>query len=217
MSEIELKRNSSGALELHGLGAPFSLKLDSVVRRLRNSDKETLNRCFRKLKGKKVLDATMGWATDSLIIASLGYEVISLEQIPEFANLVDDAIQRAKKDFPDLEETFSRIHIQNLNCLQWTDPVDIIYLDPMFRESKKTASLPNRGMQILEALNSHYQKMNGSGSKQIISASNEEILEWALAFASEAVIMKQHSSANPIRRPSWQIEGKLIHYDIFKI
>ena len=72
--------------------------------------------------------------------------------------------------------------------------------------------LPQRSMQILDALNEALEKSQG-----VKAPSNDEILAWALSTATEAVIMKQHSSANPIAKPSWQIQGNLVHYDIFKL
>jgi len=106
-----------------------------------------------------VLDATAGLAKDSYVFACLGCRVLMLERSPVIAALVQDGIERASLslDFASIIEQGFILHNQNavsyLQAIEENRP-DVIYLDPMYPEKKKSASV-RKNMQILQKLLGH--------------------------------------------------------------
>ncbi len=154
-----------------------------------------------------VLDATAGLAKDAYVIANLGCRITMVEQSPIIAQLVSDGINRASHD-----ETFTAI--QNLgfnliqqNCLEYLQSItnlpDVIYLDPMYPDRKKSA-LVKKNMQIL-------QKLLG------IDATENRLLEVSLQYAKNRVVVKRPKGAQAIStlKPNTTIETKKTRYDIY--
>ncbi len=154
-----------------------------------------------------VLDATAGLAKDAYVIATLGCSVTMLEQSPVIAKLVQDGIDRASHDdnFKTLLANGFKLVQQNsieyLTAL--TDMPDVIYLDPMYPDRKKSA-LVKKNMQIL-------QKLLG------IDLNANKLLEVALQHAKNRVIVKRPKGAESIsdRPPNTIIESKKTRYDIY--
>lgn len=154
----------------------------------------------------KILDATAGLARDSFIIASLGFEVQSLERSPVIHALVEDGIQRALSD-PEVAPIISRLHLIQADAITWLqnckEPPDIIYLDPMFPERQKSASV-KKEMLIFQ---------------EIIDADDdtEILLKTALACASKRVVVKRPRLAEPIKgvEPSFSLKGSSSRFDIY--
>lgn len=86
-------------------------------------------------EGRKAIDATAGMGEDAFLLAAQGYEVTLYEQNPVIAALLKDAIRRAKKNM-DLKDIAGRMKVIEGNSVEGMskllDPVDVIYLDPMF-------------------------------------------------------------------------------------
>ena len=82
---------------------------------------------------------------DAFLLAAQGYEVTLYEQNPVIAALLKDAIRRAKKNM-DLKDIAGRMKVIEGNSVEGMskllDPVDVIYLDPMF--SGKTEIQPDQ-------------------------------------------------------------------------
>lgn len=98
-------------------------------------------------KTLRILDATGGIGRDSFILATLGCEVTVLERSPVLAILLQEALLKV----PHLPITFhfrdAVEYLKDANSLFF----DVIYLDPLFPVSRKTA-LVKKEMQILHAL-----------------------------------------------------------------
>ena len=108
-----------------------------------------------------IFDATAGIGRDAYVLASLGAEVTLCEQHPVLYSLLVDAVKRATMD----EETKSiiqRINVVHGNSSQILDNLsnvesklpDVIYLDPMYPERKKSAKI-KKEMQVLQNLVGH--------------------------------------------------------------
>jgi 16S rRNA (guanine1516-N2)-methyltransferase len=82
---------------------------------------------------------------------------------------------------------------------------DVIYIDPMYPERKKSA-LVKKDMQILQRL--HGKDVNAS-----------ELLENALLFAKKRVVVKRPINAETLssRIPNTCIKSKKTRYDIYTI
>jgi len=153
-----------------------------------------------------VLDATAGLAT-------LGCSMTLIERSPIIFTLIENAVERAS-----LNEKFSPIINQGFNLINQDaidyisnqlegseDPPDVIYIDPMYPERKKSA-LVKKDMQILQRLHDRDDKTS-------------ELLETALQYAKKRVVVKRPSHAETInnRKPNTCIKSKKTRYDIYTI
>ncbi len=156
-----------------------------------------------------IIDATAGLATDAFVLASLGAKITLLEQSPVVCALLDDAIRRARNNdtlralFDDnfhLHQTDSRHYLQ---ALPENARPDVIYLDPMFPQRKKSA-LVKKEMQIL-------QQLHGEAE------STDSLLATACRCARRRVVVKRPSDAPPLgeRQLGAVIRSKKMRYDIY--
>ncbi len=153
---------------------------------------------------RRIVDATAGLGTDSLLLALAGHQVIMLERSPLVAALLRNALNRAA----DLQLGLSLQHGDALDLLKEmadSSRPEIVYLDPMFPDSNKSA-LARKGLQAL---------------KQLLPPADreEQLLEAALNAASRRVVVKRPLRAPPLtgQSPGFQYSGKLIRYDCYAI
>ena len=130
-----------------------------------------------------VLDATAGLGRDAFFIACLGCEVLALERSSAVFELLRDAYSQAREGGK-IDEVLGRLNIRQedskkyLSELTGNDRPDVIYMDPMYPERKKTA-LPKKEMILLREL---------IGDDK----DGEELLEAALKSALQRVVVKGH-------------------------
>lgn len=105
----------------------------------------------------RILDATAGFARDAFLLAALGCMVTATERSGEVFDILLDPLSLAKKD-PKLAPLLeSKIHFflgdaRSLLALPASrNAFDVIYLDPMYPEKKKSA-LPKKEMLLLRKL-----------------------------------------------------------------
>ncbi len=138
------------------------------------------------LKGNaspSVIDATAGLGGDAFVLAGLGCTVRLVERSPIIAALLRDGLRRARQD-PDigrlvterltLELADSQTFLQRLPPEQQPE---VIYLDPMYPQRRKTA-LTSKEMRLLRQV---------AGTDPDAS----ELLETALACARRRVVVKR--------------------------
>ena len=158
-----------------------------------------------------ILDATAGLAKDAFVLACLGCSVTMLEQNPVIAKLVLNALQNAddKKEFQDIKKQgFELIHANaNTYLKSLTIRPDIIYIDPMYPERKKSAAV-KKNMQILQKLIGHNE------SKALEETA---LLNLALEKALKRVVVKRPKGAPNLtnERPTMCIESKITRYDVY--
>ena len=165
-----------------------------------------------------VLDATAGLAGDAFVLATLGCPVTLLERSPVIFTLIEDAVERAA-----FSDSFQPIlangfHIINSDANDYieqsivggTEAPDVIYIDPMFPERKKSA-LVKKDMQILQRL--HQNDNQGADRK------NALLLENALRLAKKRVVVKRpiHAPTISEKKPNTTIKSKKTRYDIYTI
>lgn len=160
-----------------------------------------------------VIDATAGLGVDAFVLASLGCQVTLLERSPEVSALLRDGLERsrqyAKGHNPKLETILGRMQliqteaIKYLNRLGETDFPDVVYLDPMFPERKKSAAV-KKEMQI-------FHRLIGPDEDA------DSLFEAALARTRERVVVKRPRVANSLAgpKPNHVIEGKRNRYDVY--
>jgi 16S rRNA (guanine1516-N2)-methyltransferase len=161
-----------------------------------------------------VVDATAGLAKDAYVLACLGCPITLIERSPVIAELIRDAIERAKED-----EHFQRIlktgfnvisessidYLTQLKNLPDVIYPDVIYLDPMYPDRKKSASV-KKNMQIL-------QKLLGKDED------TKALLEVALKTAKKRVVVKRPKGSENLTdiKPTYLVESKKTRYDVYII
>ena len=158
-----------------------------------------------------LIDATAGLGKDAFVFACLGCPVTLIERSPIIAKLVEDAIQRASHDenfSPFIENGFRLIQhnaIEYLTQLNETSRPDVVYLDPMYPERKKSASV-KKNMQILQKLLGHDED-------------TDKLLEAALGCAKKRVVVKRPKGSESLtdNKPDISYESKKTRYDTYII
>jgi len=176
---------------------------------------QTIARAIGMKRGKpapSVLDATAGLAKDSYVFACLGCPVTMVERSPIVAELVKDGIARAVlcNEFDGIiEQGFKLIVNDALNYLNLIDDEnkpDVIYLDPMYPDKKKSASV-KKNMQLLQKLLGH-------------DMDTDDVLNIALQKAAKRVVVKRPKGAAVLSascKPTLAYESKGTRYDTYII
>ncbi|MEA2864923.1 MAG: rRNA (guanine1516-N2)-methyltransferase [Bradyrhizobium sp.] len=153
-----------------------------------------------------VIDATAGLGRDSFLLASLGANVTLLERSAEVHALLERGLATARAAGPELAEIVSRmtlIHGDARDILPRLH-ADAVMVDPMHPARKKTA-LVKKEMRLL---------------RQLVGTDPDvlDLMQAALACNCKRVVLKWPLRADPIpelRKPSYQILGKTVRYDVF--
>ena len=144
--------------------------------------------------GLTVLDAMAGWGADGLALAAAGCAVKMTESHPLVYALLVDAV--ARSGLPaDVEFVDARRRVGA--------GFDVVYLDPMFEPSRKTA-LPKKPMQVL-------RDVVGRDAPDV-----PEILLLARRHARERVVVKRQLHGRPIGDPDWRITGRTVRFDVYR-
>jgi len=164
----------------------------------------------------RVLDACAGLGQDAFVLASLGCEVLMLERSPVVYALLEDGLMRARsfveqnqdEEYQQLTATLMRMVLQrgdSLVCLRnmESDSANVVYLDPMFPERKKSAQVKKEMLAFQELI----------GKDQ----DSDLLLEYALDVAENRVVVKRPNFAPRLaeREPSYQLKGKSSRFDIY--
>lgn len=160
-----------------------------------------------------VVDATAGLGGDAFVLASLGCPVTLLERVPAVYVLLEDGLRRSRDYAAEadaaLEEILNRMRLVRgeaagyLEQLDETDLPDVIYLDPMFPERKKSAAV-KKEMQI-------FHKLVGPDEDA------GRVFAVALRRARKRVVVKRPRIAPTLTeaKPNHTLEGKRNRYDIY--
>jgi len=182
----------------------------NYLRPLPKGKNELIAKAIGLSKGlTKVLDVTAGLGMDAVVMARLGCQVRAIERSKEVYQLLQDAHARALQD----ERTQEWAHrleflyadsIVYLKDLSSKERPEVIYLDPMFPEKKKSA-LPRKEMVLFRSLVGE-------------DLDSEELLKQALKVATKRVIVKRPLKAKPLlEEPHHRFEGKSVRYDLYLI
>jgi 16S rRNA (guanine1516-N2)-methyltransferase len=163
-----------------------------------------------------VLDATAGLAGDAYVLATLGCPVTLIERSPIVFSLIENAIERASLNesfHTILEQGFTAINADARDYIseqldkdiEKREAPDVIYIDPMYPDRKKSA-LVKKEMQILQRL--HSDEDNAA-----------ELLEKSLQYARKRVVVKRPINAETLsdRKPNTCVKSKKTRYDIYTI
>ncbi|WP_058021696.1 class I SAM-dependent methyltransferase [Pseudohongiella spirulinae] len=158
-----------------------------------------------------IIDATAGLGQDSFMLACAGWQVIMLERSPVIHALLSDGIARAiltahQSNDATLIAILDRMRLQaavdSVCFLRQTEPVDVVYLDPMFPERNKSARV-KKNRYLLQHL--HGAEAQGDG-----------LLMAALDVARKVVVKRPRlAPALQDKAPSASIAGKTARFDIY--
>ena len=189
------------------LKKPFQLNFDQGKIQYRSKQgHELLYRAtlaHRKIEQKPlhIIDATAGLAREAFLLAMSGAYVDAIESNINIFHLTANALQRSQA-CQSLQLNF--IHMDANDYIAQYQ-ADVIYLDPMFPKSKKSAAV-GKEAQVLQAF------VSSPSTQQ-----NEMLLQCAIDHARYRVVVKRPLRAQPLanRIPSSSIKGKAIRYDIY--
>ncbi len=156
-----------------------------------------------------VLDITAGLARDAYILACLGCKVTLVEQSPVLYTLIEDGIRRGLTEPASVDVLKNFMNLVNADSILYMDHMDkqtrpdVIYIDPMYPERKKSA-LVKKDMQIL-------QHLLGKDENA------EALLKTALECAGKRVVVKRPVHAEMLGdiKPSTSISSKKTRYDVY--
>lgn len=154
-----------------------------------------------------VIDATAGLGRDSFVLATLGCQVTAFERQPVVAALLADGLSRAASD-PEIADIIARIKLQHgashelLTAVE--QPVDVVYLDPMFEHDEKNKAQVKKDMQAF---------------RQVVGRDDDadDLLSQALACARCRVVVKRARKARPLanQEPTYALTGKANRFDVY--
>lgn len=192
------------------LSSPFYLDFLSpkLLYRIKQASlkKELLARAMgiHPRENPQLIDATAGLGRDSFILASLGYKLTLLERSPILHALLKDALSRASLH-PVASSIVQGMELINTDSISWLSQhsADIIYLDPMFPQRQKSASV-KKEMVIL-------QDLLGK------DADSSELFKAALTCATRRVVVKRPRLSEKIseQAPNFSLLGKSSRFDVY--
>lgn len=155
----------------------------------------------------KVLDATAGLGKDAFVLASLGCEMMLYERNSVVAELLADGLRRANQSpDPELQIIAQRMTLSagdSLQQLAGSEKVDVVYLDPMFPDRTKSASV----------------KKDMAAFHQVVGKDEDadQLLPLAKSVAEYRVVVKRPRKAPFMNdeSPTYQLSGKTSRYDIY--
>lgn len=200
-------------LTLVGEGMELRQDFRELIPRLR-ADRLARELLVRATKLKQVdgaptaVDATAGLGEDSLLLAAAGFEVLLCEENPVICALLRDALERASA-VPELAAVTARMRVREGDSIQLLGqletPPDIVYLDPMFPERRKSAAVKKK-FQLLHLLERPCENQ-------------EELLRAALAARPRKVVIKRPVKGPYLAdvKPSHSLSGKAVRFDVIAL
>ena len=161
---------------------------------------------FKFNKNRTIIDATAGLGYDAFILASLGANVTLIERSEKIHSLLRDGISEAKLHGGEISKIVNRMNLlfgDSKDILPRIGP-EVILIDTMYKERKKTALVKNNMRLVREVV--------GSDPDYV------DLINVALKNASKRVVIKQPRYAETldnIKGCSHQILGKTIRYDVY--
>jgi len=159
-----------------------------------------------------VLDLTAGLGKDAFVLASIGCQVTLLERNLAVFQVLSEAIQRAmdyaQREDADLQSILQRMTLLNQDSLEFLHNAanvhqQVIYLDPMFPERKKSAAVKKDMVMLQEIVGA--------------DADSDELFQLALKADVCRVVVKRPKLASPLMntKPSLVFQGQSSRFDVY--
>lgn len=149
-------------------------------------------------------DATAGLGEDSLLLAAAGFHVTLCESDPVIAALLQDALRRAH-DAPALHDAVARMRFREADSIAQLHALeqapDVVYLDPMFPERRKSAAVKKK-FQLLH-------KLERPCSDEL------ELLQAAMDAKPRKIVVKRPPKGPYLAgvKPTYSLKAKAVRYD----
>lgn len=174
--------------------------------RLERADHEQVGKACRiknRLKNQSrltLLDTTCGLGRDAMLLQQMDFQVTACERHPVLAALLADGLRR----LPDSLNSFT-LCSQDAREMMQQQTFDVIYLDPMFAESRKSAKV-KKGMQLLQQL--HANQADDSGA----------LFDAAWQAPCQRLVVKRAAKGATINatKPTFQLKSKTCRFDIYQ-
>lgn len=201
------------------LGERVSLCVDFIEGRLAHRRHQGGNRnedlCrslgLRQTTALSICDATAGLGRDAFVMLAAGAQVVAVEREPLLVLLMRDGRDRAlayadTQGDIELLEMMRRMEIRCAESQAFLAErrFDVVYLDPMFPERRKSAAV-KKDMQILQALHSE------------AATDEQELWDAAWQACEYRLVVKRPLRAPPLtgRKATASVSGSAIRYDIY--
>jgi 16S rRNA (guanine1516-N2)-methyltransferase len=153
-----------------------------------------------------VVDATAGLGQDAFVMALYGCEVRMLERSPIVYALLRDGLERAKAD-PDIAGVSSKLSLKladaktELLTLSEAQRPEVVYLDPMYPESGKSAA-KRKEMRLF---------------REVVGADTDvqELFKVGLETATKRVVIKRPIKAPELAKPNFVLRGTTTRFDVY--
>lgn len=152
------------------------------------------------------IDATAGLGCDSLLLAAAGFHMTLYERNPVACAMLEDALRKAADDarFAHAARHMHAIHGDSIEALeQCRGAFDLVYLDPMFPEKRKSAAT-NKKFQLIHRI-------------EAPCADEERLLQAAFEAQPRRIVVKRSAKGPYLAgiKPHYSIAGKAVRYDCF--
>ena len=165
------------------------------------------------LKGTEslhIFDATAGLGRDAFVLAGLGCEVTLAERSAAVAALLEDGMERARRDV-EVAPIIARMHLlcgdaeSLLRQCEGDARPDVVYIDPMYPH-RDSSAMVKKEMRLFRLLVGE-------------DLDADKLLDVALAAARRRVVVKRPDYAEPLagRRATMTIATKNHRFDIYVI
>lgn len=153
-----------------------------------------------------VLDATAGLGSDAFLFAASGCQVWMLERSPIVHALLADGLRRGADPVSPVAGIVARMKLvfgDILDPAHAVDPMDVVYLDPMFPADRKSAR-SGKGMYLL-------QELLGP------AVDESDLFARALSVARQRVVVKRGKRSPAIASKPVDIcfRGSSSRYDVY--
>jgi hypothetical protein len=188
---------------------PFFLdiagRFKKLVQSFKNTSKfdELLARALgfkRGCKSYRVLDATAGFLGDSLLMRSMGMEVVGIERNPIVALQILHSLNNFSSDFGEKFQ-FYWMDAEHFVSLESESSFDAVLYDPMYSHPAEKTK-PKKEMQILR----EFIAEDDDGAKTALRLKN---------FCKRLVIKRPLKAPPLIDHPQIVFKGKSTRYDVY--
>lgn len=213
ISGLFLYLNSQG-LALHQVGNQAVVRVDfvsgSLDYRRQQGGGELIAKAVNSKQNHQLWDFTAGLGRDAFILANLGMNITLFERNQAVAALLFDGLNRAKA-VAALQPIIERMQLVWVDVLQpeldfssySTQHPEVIYLDPMYPEGKKSATVKKEM--------AYFQQLVGQNEDAFL------LLPLAKNLATKRVVVKRPRLGVSLHNqgPDYAYTGKSTRFDVY--
>jgi len=153
----------------------------------------------KKKQPTTIMDCTAGFGKDSYLMSLTGSKIIAYENNPLMYALLKDGLNRAEIKNISLHKADALREVKTTDC-------EVIYIDPMYPATKKSAK-NNKQMMFLQTFVGHQSEMT------------EELFDQAKQSNAKKIVIKRPVKAAFVldKKPTSQIIGKAARFDVYAL